>query len=89
MKLQGFPIPDDVETLFPAALSDNGNYVFWRMQADDPNLWTVTVNEPRGDRWDFFDGSLTEFLAAVLSGRNKVSVFPGDLLDEPVVFSAY
>ncbi|MFF3653782.1 SMI1/KNR4 family protein [Streptomyces olivochromogenes] len=87
---QGFPVPGGLESLFPIAVSDNGNYVFWRMEPrGNPDLWEVAVNEPRGDRWDFFKGNLTSFLAATLSGEHVVSMFPGDLLAEEVVFEVY
>lgn len=88
----GSPVPDDLDLrmLFPIAVSDNGNYVFWRMDpCEVPELWDIAVNEPRGDRWYFFKGNLTTFLAAVLSGDRVVSMFPGDLLAGQVVFDVY
>ncbi|MET8298812.1 SMI1/KNR4 family protein [Streptomyces sp. NPDC005180] len=90
VKSEGFSIPFDLESLFPVGVSDNGNYVFWRMdEFGSPDLWGIAVNEPRGERWDSFSGNLTEFLAAVLSGERRVPMFPGDLLSQQPTFDAY
>lgn len=66
--------PDDV---VPWAFTDNGDVCYWKvMGMADPNKWTVVVNESRGPEWDEFSGTTTEWLAAVLSGRYRVRVFP-------------
>ncbi|WP_329369797.1 SMI1/KNR4 family protein [Streptomyces sp. NBC_01483] len=90
VETQGFPMPVVLDSLFPVGVSDNGNYVFWRMDPlDSPDEWEIVVNEPRGDRWEFFEGNLTSLLVAVFSGARKVSMFPRDLLAEQVAFHAY
>ncbi|MEU7967399.1 SMI1/KNR4 family protein [Streptomyces sp. NPDC049097] len=88
--MHGFHVPGGLDSLFPVGVTDNGNYIFWRMNPrDNPGGWGIAVNEPRGDRWDFFEGNLTSFLVAVLSGAHRVPMFPGDLLAEPVAFDVY
>ncbi|MEV7388336.1 SMI1/KNR4 family protein [Streptomyces sp. NPDC091215] len=90
VEAQGFPIPGALDSLFPVGVTDNGNYIFWRMDPRDlPEAWEMVVNEPRGDRWDFFKGDLTSFLGAVLSGAHRVPMFPGDLLEGQVGFETY
>ncbi|MFB7779288.1 SMI1/KNR4 family protein [Streptomyces bauhiniae] len=90
VEAQGFPFPGALNSLFPIGVTDNGNYIFWRMDPRQfPEAWEIVVNEPRGDRWDFFNGNLTSFLGAVLSGTRRVPMFPGDLLEGQVSFETY
>lgn len=83
LEAQGEPMPyvvaEGSSELIPWAVTDNGDVCYWLTQPrNDPDEWTVVVNESRGPDWDRFDGSVTEFLVAVLGGRTKVSVFPDD-----------
>jgi hypothetical protein len=66
------------EPLLPFAFTDNGDVVYWHQRTPDPDTWTVAVNESRGPEWHAFDGTATEFLAASLSGRERVPMFPED-----------
>ena len=65
------------EPLIPFAFTDNGDVVYWHATGE-PDEWRVVVNESRGPEWHAFDGNATEFLAATLSGRHRVPMFPPD-----------
>ncbi|MEV5444957.1 histone-like nucleoid-structuring protein Lsr2 [Streptomyces sp. NPDC052644] len=83
-----FPVPCHPDLLFAVGATDNGEYLFWITEPEtDPDAWRVAVNEARGPRWYTHDGTLTDFLVAVLSGRTRVPQFPADLLDAPPAFS--
>jgi hypothetical protein len=70
------PTPDEV---IPWAYTDNGDVCYWKViPVSDPNKWTILVNESRGPRWEEFEGSTTDWLAAVLSGRHRIRSFPSD-----------
>ena len=74
----GEALPYEPDELVAWAITDNGDTLYWRT-GDDPDRWTVTVNEGRGPEWHDFDGTATAFLAAWLAGRERVSVFPDDV----------
>ena len=77
----GEALPYEPDDLVPWAITDNGDTLYWRTGAADPDAWTVTINEGRGPDWHDFDGSATAFLAAWLAGREHPSVFPDDVPD--------
>lgn len=59
--------------------TDNGDEGFWVKNGDDPDLWTVTVNE-KSPRWYPYDGSLAEFIYAALNADLKEGhPFGGDV----------
>ncbi|SEQ85265.1 hypothetical protein [Streptomyces radiopugnans] len=77
-----FPVPHDPQALFAAGVTDNGNHLFWiTTPRTAPDTWCITVNQPRDRDWYTFDGTLTDFLTAVLGGHAQVPVFPDDLPD--------
>jgi hypothetical protein len=78
-----FPEPGG---LLPWGVTDNGNICYWQTITGGPTKWTVTVNQSRGPRWAEFDGSMTEFLSAVLSGQYQCPVFPDDFPSAHPVF---
>ena len=83
-----FPVPHDPQSLFAVGVTDNGNHLFWITTPEtDPDAWRIAVNEARGHDWYTFDGTLTEFLAAVLGGQVQVSAFPDDLLHAGASFT--
>ncbi|MFI6415367.1 histone-like nucleoid-structuring protein Lsr2 [Streptomyces sp. NPDC050585] len=86
---RGTSIPYRPGEMFAIGVTDNGNHLFWIIdeQQEDPNTWCIAVNEARGPRWYTYDGTLTDFLTAVLSGRLHVPMFPHDLLSRGVTFS--
>ncbi|MFD9408905.1 SMI1/KNR4 family protein [Streptomyces sp. NPDC059989] len=82
------PVPYDPRHLFAIGVTDNGEYLFWITDSQDaPDTWRIAVNEARGPRWFTYDGTLTEFLAGVRSGRTTVPQFPGDLPDGDTGFT--
>ncbi|MFJ3814680.1 SMI1/KNR4 family protein [Streptomyces sp. NPDC090056] len=55
--------------VIPWATTDNGEFLYWLvLPGIDPEHWTVMVNEARGDRWEHFSVSCTQFLASSLDG---------------------
>nr|WP_284060183.1 histone-like nucleoid-structuring protein Lsr2 [Streptomyces sp. AS02] len=75
------PVPVPPQHLFAMGVTENGEYLFWiTSPSEDPDRWRIAVNEARGPRWFTFDGSLTDFLVAVLNGTTAVPQFPKDLL---------
>lgn len=72
--------------LFPVGCTDNGDLLFWQIQSK-PKPWSIVVIEGRAAQWERFDLSLTDFLAGVLSGVVKCSIFPGDLAEQPPSFA--
>jgi hypothetical protein len=85
-----FPVAHDPDDLLACGVTHNGEHVFWVTEpSNHPDSWRVAVNEARGPDWYTFDGGLVAFLAAVFSGRIDVPLFPDDLLDGGVGFSAH
>ena len=82
------PVPYNPEHLFTIGVTGNGDYVFWITDpATAPDTWHIAVSESRGPLWFTFEGTLTEFLVAVLSAQTRVPMFPKDLLDPGVFFT--
>ncbi|GGS81514.1 SMI1/KNR4 family protein [Streptomyces badius] len=74
------PVPYAPQHLFAIGVTDNGEYLFWITDPEDsPEQWTIAVNEARGPRWFTYDGTLTQFLAALLAKTINVPMFPDDL----------
>ena len=76
LREQGEELPYEPADLLPWAITDNGD-VAYLLMTNDP--WTVVINEGRGPDWHAFDGGVTAFLAAWMSGRERVGVFPDDV----------
>ncbi|MFB7370803.1 SMI1/KNR4 family protein [Streptomyces sp. NPDC056222] len=59
----------------PWATTDNGECLYWLVLPGlEPDRWTVMVNEARGDRWEHFSVSCTQFLASSLDGELRSSI---------------
>jgi hypothetical protein len=68
-------------------VTGNGDVCYWRViDAGDPSGWTVVVHEPRGAEWHPFDGTVTEFLAGLFSGRVRAEFYDGDWPSEAPAF---
>ncbi|WP_030556731.1 MULTISPECIES: Lsr2 family DNA-binding protein [Streptomyces] len=81
-------LPHPPEDLFAMGVTGNGDYLFWVTQpAGTPDEWTVAVNEALRAPWYIYDGSLTEFLVATLSGTTHIPMFPKDLLEHGATFT--
>ncbi|WP_030896380.1 MULTISPECIES: SMI1/KNR4 family protein [Streptomyces] len=62
-------LEEEGSSITPWATTDNGEWLFWRASPDvDPDSWTVMVNEARGEEWEHYGMTCTEFLVAALSG---------------------
>ncbi|MFE6847111.1 SMI1/KNR4 family protein [Streptomyces sp. NPDC057686] len=61
--------------VIPWATTDNGECLYWLVRPGlEPDRWTVMVNEARGDRWEHFSVSCTQFLASSLDGELQSSL---------------
>jgi hypothetical protein len=59
-------------------ITGNGDVCYWRVvDAEAPASWTVVVDEVRGGEWHPFDGTVTEFLAGLFSGRVRAEFYGG------------
>lgn len=56
----------------------NGDVCCWKTGDADPSKWPVVVADSERVTWDRFEGTMTEFLVAVLTGRHRCPVFPKD-----------
>ncbi|MGW6563303.1 Lsr2 family DNA-binding protein [Streptomyces hydrogenans] len=82
------PVPHRPEDLFAIGVTDNGNHLFWITTPEQqPDAWTVTVDEADGHTWHTHDGNLTSFLVTLLSGHAHPPVFPRDLLNRGAFFT--
>jgi hypothetical protein len=73
---EAFP-PYDVNALVPCAATNNGDTVYWITdRSTDPDQWHVTVQAARDPTWYEIDGSLLDFLVAVITGDYVCPVFP-------------
>lgn len=50
-------------------------YIFWRVISGDPAEWTIILADEEFVYWEEFNGSLSEFLLEVASGRFDASGF--------------
>ncbi|MFF4243081.1 SMI1/KNR4 family protein [Streptomyces sp. NPDC001822] len=71
--------PAELETegsrVIPWATTDNGECLYWLLlPGREADQWTVMVNEARGDRWEHFSVSCTQFLASSLDGELKSNI---------------
>jgi hypothetical protein len=64
--------------LLPWGSTHNGDACYWVRRSDDPNQWTIAVNESRGPDWYEYDGGLVDFLEGTLSGRVVCDIFVED-----------
>jgi SMI1-KNR4 cell-wall len=64
----------DSPGLFPLGSDDNGNELYW-LTKGSPDEWPIVVRSPEG-QFEEHPGPLTTFLAGVLQGKIRVSVWP-------------
>ncbi|MFJ4681663.1 SMI1/KNR4 family protein [Kitasatospora sp. NPDC088783] len=61
--------------LIPWASTDNGEFLYWLARpGQDPDAWTVMVNEARGPWWEHVDLTFTRFLTAALTGAIRCEI---------------
>ena len=76
--------------LVPAAITINGDIVYWRRQdVGSPDSWTMAICESRISEWFEYDGSLTSFLADLLTRRVRVPLFPEGIPHSPPEYFPY
>ncbi|MFD7628346.1 SMI1/KNR4 family protein [Streptomyces sp. NPDC059851] len=76
-EFEGKPAELEVEgaRVIPWATTDNGECLHWLVRPGiESDRWTVMVNEARGDRWEHFSASCTQFLATSLTGELQSSI---------------
>lgn len=57
------------------ATTDNGEYLYWLVQADDdPDSRSVLINSASGEDWERYDMTVTRFLVAVLTGEVRSEI---------------
>ncbi|MER6222308.1 SMI1/KNR4 family protein [Streptomyces sp900105755] len=58
----------------------SGEVLYWLVRPhQDPDRWTVMVNESRGPRWEHFETDCTEFLSGILTGRLRSRILASRL----------
>ncbi len=68
-------LEDEGTRVLPWATTDNGECLYWLVRPGvDPDGWTVMVNEARGERWEHFPVSCTQFLASCLDGEVRSGI---------------
>ncbi|QGZ52059.1 hypothetical protein GPZ77_30120 [Streptomyces sp. QHH-9511] len=61
--------------LIPWATTDNGEYLFWLVRpGQDPDEWTIMINEEGGEEWERYAMTVTRFLPQVLAGEVRSEV---------------
>ncbi|MGI5197358.1 SMI1/KNR4 family protein [Streptomyces sp. CA-288835] len=62
-------LEEEGSRVIPWATTENGEFVFWLARfGQEPDTWTVMVNEGRGAEWEHHQMTCTSFLLAVLEG---------------------
>jgi len=69
-----YAVHPDPDGIYPWGATSNGDWLFWRT-AGHPDSWPI-VGTDGGAEWYEFDGTMTEFLAAVLSRDLQFELFP-------------
>jgi hypothetical protein len=90
LRRAGEVIPYQNAELLACFRTDNGDTGYLvRRPVDQPDAWTIVINEARGTRWSTFDGGIVQFLQMVLSSRYRVVVFPDDFPSSQPGFARY
>lgn len=69
--------------LLAIARTDNGDTIFF-LTSNDPASWKIVVNEARGDDWEEFDLSVSDFLIGIIERSLVCGVFPYLSLERPL-----
>jgi hypothetical protein len=64
--------------LFPWALTDNGDRLYW-LTKGNPDEWTTVIFESRGPEYDCHELSCCDLLRRWVGGELEISVFPDDI----------
>lgn len=69
----------DPDGLIMFGSTDMGHYIFWNPKGPAAN-WSIVVLECRGDLFEEFDCSLSQFLVGLAEGTISPRLFPEDLV---------
>lgn len=72
-----YEIYPDVNGLFPWAITDNGDSLYWLTKSFPSNRWIV-VGDSAAFQWREFKLSTAEFLALLVTKELVVDIFPDD-----------
>lgn len=75
-----FPDPDG---LIPWGRAGDGCTLFWRTDRGGPEEWTVVFCNDAFAEWEEFDGSASEFIFELISGRIETSIIDFEPVDDP------
>lgn len=89
----GVPFPfqgygTDVE-LFPLGDTANGDELFWLYSKNTKKPIQIVINEVRTFDWEYFDPSISSFLAGIFDGTIEVLTFPDDFPSPEERFHVY
>ncbi len=80
-----FPLYPERGGLLPWGFTDNGDNLYWVTRGDS-NEWPVVLNASRQPAYEYYDCSMTEFLAKVLQGELESHIMPSDLAESEPLF---
>ncbi|MER6012892.1 hypothetical protein [Streptomyces bluensis] len=80
--------PGESGRIFPCFVTDNGDVGYWIADTDNPDDWTVAINEGRGPEWEPTELSLSAFLYQLLTGGYVSGLFPESLRSREPRFSS-
>ncbi|WP_197534769.1 SMI1/KNR4 family protein [Symmachiella dynata] len=69
----------------PFASTDNGDNIFWVVNGQNPNLWTIAVMGPRSPEVFRHESGFVEFLVAMIRSDIRCKIFPSDFPDAPPI----
>jgi hypothetical protein len=81
--------PVAADQLRVAGVTDNGDFIFWVTDGNQPNDWQIAVNEARSHDWFIHDGNLVSFLTSFMDGSLEVPMFPDSLRSKLPHFTPY
>lgn len=81
-----YPLYPEPDGLYPWGGTDNGDSLFWLTQGD-PDHWPVIGTSRSG--WAEYQGTMTEFLVAVLGRQHKFELFPDDFPSSKITIYEY
>jgi hypothetical protein len=76
-----YPLYPESGGLLPCAMTDNGDVIHW-LTVGPANEWSIVVNGGRVPVYKSYRMNLTAFLAGLLTGTVRCSIFPQDAFVE-------
>ncbi len=78
-----YPLYPEKRGLIPWGSTIDGEVLYWRIDQDHPDRWSVVLHLHQTDDWFEFQGSVTYFLYSILTGQTAVPVLPDGFGLEP------